>query len=285
MFTRREYREPRRYRSDPSGPYWKQRGWQVSAGFLAVVVVLSGIVALTTDQDPDGNNGNAPAAEGPLSGTPAMKDGRPEGCRTDDSDGDALPTAPPDDVDWHTLDVTRVPVSASAGPTLTQGPLWWCFAHTPTGAVLAAHIIPSQMSGPDWRTVAREQVVSGQGRDLFVFKRSTVRDDDTVESGSGASADAGAGAGAGDGPGSGSGASAGTGSSSVASYAGYSVPAYSGEAATVELLLKTSQGYATTSIALRWSGGDWKVQPSDNGALHTPVKAVQGTNGHLLWGV
>ncbi|MER6747049.1 hypothetical protein [Streptomyces fungicidicus] len=257
MFTRREYREPRRYRPEPSGPYWKQRGWQVSAAFLGVVVLLSGIVALTTDQDADGGRGSAPASEGPLSGTAALEDGRPAGCRTDDSDGDTLPSAPPDDVDWRTLDISRVPVSASAGPTLTQGPVWWCFAHTPAGAVLAAHIIPSQMSGPDWRTIAREQVVSGRGRDLFVFKRSTVQDDDS---------------------------GAGAGSSSVASYAGFSVPAYSAGAATVELLLKTSQGYATTNVALRWSGGDWKVLPSDNGALHTPVKAVQGTNGHLLWG-
>jgi hypothetical protein len=148
--------------------------------------------------------------------------------------------------------------------------VWWCFAHTPAGAVLAAHIIPSHMSGPDWRTVAQEQVVPGRGRDLFVFKRSTVRDDAP---------------GGGRGTGSGSRPDAGSGSSSVASYAGFSVPAYSGGAATVELLLKTAQGYATTSVSLRWSGGDWKVRPSDNGALHTPVKAVQGTNGHLLWGV
>lgn len=275
MFTRREYREPHRYRSDPSGPYWKQRGWQVSAAFLGVVVLLSGIVALTDDQDTAGDRASAPAPKGPLSGSPAMKDGRPDGCRTDDSGGDVMPTAPPDDVDWHTLDIARVPVSASAGPTLTQGPVWWCFAHTPTGAALAAHIIPSQMSGSDWRAIAREQVVAGRSRDLFVFKRSTVRDDSPGDSTSTSGQDTG----------SGSRPSGGAGSSSVASYAGFSVPAYSGAAATVELLLKTAQGYATTSVALRWSGGDWKVQPSDNGALHTPVKAVQGTNGHLLWGV
>ena len=258
MFTRREYRAPRRDRPDPQGPYWRQRGWQVSAAFLGVVVLLSGIVALTADQDAGATGSGAPASEGPLSGAAAVKDGRPGGCRTDDSAGDTLPSAPPDDVDWRALGPTRVPVSASAGPTLAQGPVWWCFAHTPAGAVLAAHVIPSQMSGSDWRTIAQEQVVSGRGRDLFVFKRSTVRDD-----GSGAAAD----------------------SSSAASYAGFSVPAYSREAAVVELLLKTGQGYATTSVALRWSGGDWKVRPSDNGALHTPVKAVQGTNGHLMWGV
>ncbi|WP_031134227.1 MULTISPECIES: hypothetical protein [Streptomyces] len=270
MFTRREYREPRRRRSELSEPYWRQRGWQVSAAFLGVVVLLSGIVALTAGRGTADDRAGAPPSKGPLSGSPAMRDGRPDGCRTDDGGGDVMPTAPPGDVDWRTLGVTRVPVSASAGPTLTQGPVWWCFAHTPAGAVLAAHIIPSHMSGPDWRTVAQEQVVPGRGRDLFVFKRSTVRDDAP---------------GGGRDTGSGSSPDTGSGSSSVASYAGFSVPAYSGRAATVELLLKTAQGYATTSVSLRWSGGDWKVQPSDNGALHTPVKAVQGTNGHLLWGV
>ncbi|CAL9615065.1 hypothetical protein SUDANB108_05739 [Streptomyces sp. enrichment culture] len=270
MFTRREYREPRRYRSEPSEPYWRQRGWQVSAAFLGVVVLLSGIVALTAGRGTADDRAGAPPSRGPLSGSPAMKDGRPDGCRTDDGSAGTPLTAPPDDVDWRALGVTRVPVSASAGPTLTQGPVWWCFAHTPAGAVLAAHIIPSHMSGRDWRTVAQEQVVPGRGRDLFVFKRSTVRDD---------APDGGPDTGSGSRPGTGSG------TSSAASYAGFSVPAYSGTAATVELLLKTSQGYATTSVALRWSGGDWKVLPSGNGALHTPVKAVQGTNGHLLWGV
>jgi hypothetical protein len=250
MFKRRERR------LTESGPYYKQRSWQLSAGFLGIVVVVGGIVTLLSGPDTTTAHANAAASRGPLARTSAAKDGRPAGCRTDDSAGAALPEAAPKDVSWRTLGVAKVPVSASAGPTLIQGPLWWCYAHTPTGAALAAHIIPSQMSGSDWRTVTEQQVVPGQGREMFEFQRATVRSTDSQN-----------------------------GDTAVASYAGFSVTSYTKSAATVRLLLKSAQGYAATDISLRWSGGDWKVEPDDNGSLHSPVSAVQSTNGFILWGV
>ncbi|MFF3415091.1 hypothetical protein ACFYW9_10360 [Streptomyces sp. NPDC002698] len=250
MFKRRERRIAE------SGPYYRQRSWQLSAGFLGIVVVVGGIVTMLSGPDTTTDRANAAASEGPLATASGKKDGRPGGCRTDDSAGAAPPRAAPKDVSWRTLGVARVPVSVSAGPTLIQGSLWWCYAHTPTGAALAAHIIPSQMSGSNWRTVTEQQVVSGQGREMFEFQRATVRSTDSQSSGT-----------------------------TVASYVGFSVASYTDTAATVRLLLKSAQGYAATDISLRWSGGDWKVQPDDNGSLHSPVSAVQSTSGFVLWGV
>ncbi|WP_369186664.1 hypothetical protein [Streptomyces sp. R08] len=251
MFRRRERR------AAESGPYWKQRSWQMSAGFLGIVVVVGGFVTALSGTDAAADHGTAAASAGPLSGTSALVDGRPRGCRTDDSAGGTVPTTAPRDISWRTLGVARVPVSASAGPTLIQGPLWWCFAHTPIGAVLAASVIPSQMSGSHWRTVTEEQVVAGQGREMWEFQRGTVQDIDGA-----AAAD-----------------------TSVASYVGFSVTSYTSSAATVRLLLKSDQGYAATTITLRWSGGDWKVLPDGNGALHSPVSSAQSTIGFTLWGV
>ncbi|WP_432032044.1 hypothetical protein [Streptomyces antibioticus] len=238
-----------------SGPYYRQRGWQMSAGFLAVVVVVGGVVTVLSGSDATTGRVNVAASEGPLSGTSVPKGGRPQGCRTDDGTAAEPSGTAPEDVAWRPLGVTKVPVSASAGPTRIEGPLWWCYAHTPTGAVLAAHIIPSHMSGSDWRTVTEQQVVAGQGRDMFTFQRATVQDTDTPTG------------------------------AEVASYAGFSVVSYEDTAAVVRLLLKSAQGYAVTTISLRWSGGDWKVRPDANGSLHSPVSAVQSTNGFTLWGV
>ena len=193
-----------------------------------------------------------------LSGHSVPSDGRPQGCRTDDSAGDALPKSAPKDISWHTLGIARVPVSASAGPTRASGPVRWCYAHTPVGAALAATVIPSQMSGSGWNTVSRQQLVAGRGRDLFEFQRSIVRNIDSAARSGGAS---------------------------VGSYAGFSVTSYTAQTANVSLLIRTGQGYATTAIRLRWSGGDWKVVPDDGGSLHTPVTTVQGSpNGFILWG-
>ncbi|MDH6218459.1 hypothetical protein [Streptomyces pseudovenezuelae] len=256
MFTRRERQAGRSAgQSEEPGPYWKQRSWQVSAGFLGIVFVVGGIAALTSGPGDQDDRGSQVTVEGPLSGDPAPANGRPRGCRTDDSAGDALPEAAPKDVEWRPLGVSRVPVSGTAGPTRIEKNLWWCFAHTPTGAALAAHVIPSQMSGSGWRTVAGQQVVAGRGRDLFEFTRATVQDTDVPD-----------------------------GSTPVASYAGFTVTSYTTEAATVRLLMKTDQGYAATAIALRWSGGDWKVLPGEDGSLHSKVSTVQGPGGFVLWG-
>ncbi|MFJ6464631.1 hypothetical protein ACIQM0_26985 [Streptomyces sp. NPDC091387] len=249
MFRRRERR------AAESGPYYKQRSWRLSAGFIGVVVVVGVIGTLTSGHSDTTHRATTAASVGPLSDTSATKGGRPRDCRTDDSAGDVLPTSVPKDVSWQTLGISRVPVSASAGPTRTDGDLWWCFAHTPTGAALAAHIIPSQMSGPGWRTVTKRQVVEGNGRKMFEFIRSTVQDTDG-ESGR-----------------------------AEASYAGFSVTSYKSTAATVKLLLKSDEGSAETVIRLRWSGGDWKVVPDANGGMHSPLASVQSTNGFLLWGV
>ncbi|MEU9557201.1 hypothetical protein [Streptomyces fumanus] len=241
-------------RTEEPGPYWKQRNWQLSAGFLGVVALLGGFVAVTSEDD----GGRAVASEGPLSGESVRPDGRPQGCHTDDSAGNAVPEKAPKDVTWRTLGTSRVPVSASAGPTRTTGPVHWCYAHTPLGAVLAATVIPSQMNGPGWETVSRQQVVAGRGRDMFEFARSAVQDADrTVDNGG----------------------------ASIASHAGFAVTSYTSEAADISLLMRGSQGYGTTSIRLRWSDGDWKVVPGENGSLHTGVNIVQGTpRDYVLWG-
>ncbi|MET8829997.1 hypothetical protein ABZX40_30885 [Streptomyces sp. NPDC004610] len=252
MFLRRQRR------TEESGPYWRQPGWQLSAGFLALVVVIGGLVALTSAAT--GGVGGGPAetaaSEGPLSaGAPLADGGRPEGCTTDDSAGEMPPKAGPGDIEWRTLGVGRVPVSASAGPTRFQGDLWWCFAHTPAGAALAATVIPSQMSESGWRTVTEQQLVPGAGRDMFEFQRSLSPDTSRRRDGSPAS-----------------------------SYVGFSLTAYTPEAATVSLLIKGGQGFTATSIQVRWSDGDWKVRPLIDGSLYTEMTTVQDTNGYLLWG-
>lgn len=242
-------------RSGESGPYWKQRSWQASAGFLALVVVL-GVITTVTSGSGSGDDAKAPASKGPLSGTVTIKDGRPGGCRTDDSAGDAIPTSVPKDISWHTLGIGRVPVSASAGPTRIQGAVWWCFAHTPMGAVLAATDIPTQMSGAQWRTVTDQQVVAGQERELFVFQRTAVPDTAGSDS-----------------------------APTTSSYAGFQVTSYTSEAASVVLLIKNDQGYAKTTVYVRWSGGDWKIQPDSSGSLYSQLASEQSAVGYTLWGV
>lgn len=248
MFLRREQPD------DDSEPYWRQRGWQMSAGFIALVVVMGALVALTSSgSGSGGGTARAKASKGPLSDTAKLVNGRPKDCATDDSAGDALPTAVPTDITWRTLGIVQVPVSSSAGPTRFQGALWWCFAHTPTGAALAATVIPTQMSEPGWRTVTAQQVVSGKGREMFEFLRSQTTD--TVRRSDGSSS----------------------------SYVGFDVLSYTSTAATVALLIKGSEGFLTTSVEMRWSDGDWKVLAGSDGSLTSGLTTVQNAGRYLVW--
>ncbi|GAA2606623.1 MULTISPECIES: hypothetical protein [Streptomyces] len=221
----------------------------MSAVFVTLTFLVGGVAALTTIED-------EPAGTAADSGPDAseLRSGeRPRGCRTDDSGG-SVPKNPPTGITWHMVGLVRVPVSAEAGPTRMDEELWWCFAHTPLGAVLAAHTITSEISEKHWRTVLDRQIVAGRGRDVFEFMREI--EPDTVRGSAG---------------------------ESVAKAAGFSVTSYSDSAAEVELLMRTSSGYTASTFSMRWNGGDWKVLPSPNGALHSEASPVANPRGYVLW--
>ncbi|MFI6661398.1 hypothetical protein ACIBL8_38380 [Streptomyces sp. NPDC050523] len=245
-------------------PFWKQRGWAAWATFLAGLLAMSVLSILTQDDTSNRpSNDLAVAAPGPLSpgssaGGNRHPDSRPEGCRTDDSQT-GKPTSEPSDVKWQRLNVTSVPTSASVGPLRYDGPLWWCFARTPMGAVLAAHIILSQMTGANWRTIAGQQLVPGPYRDSFVEQRSRFPDAEFEEK-------------AKDG--------------AIGKYVGFSVSSFTPDSAKVRLLISAPlAGYGTTTISLHWREGDWKVTPDKEGSLYSKMTSTVSTSGFVMWGV
>jgi hypothetical protein len=236
-------------------PFWQQRGWILSAGFLAALLVV-GMVALMTGEDP------APRAGGDPVPTPSSTDdagtgdadARPAGCRTDDSDQEK-PTAVPKDFRWKADGTGLVPVSKTAGPLKFDGPVWSCFAHTPMGAVLAAHSITDHFSYAGWREVMERQVVPGPGRDALIANRG--QEEDKPAAGQ---ADAGG-------------------------YAGFSVLAYDKDEATIMLLLRGPDTgvYGAASVTVQWHEGDWKVAPGTDGTVYAGMAQVSGTQGFITW--
>ncbi|MGP3973558.1 hypothetical protein ACTWQF_05855 [Streptomyces sp. 8N114] len=245
-------------------PFWKQRGWIFSAVFLATVLLVATVSYIS---DAGGDEANAAAQHrkprsGPLptqeaqGGKRATAEERPKGCRTEDDKGEdtARPTSAPKDVAWKNLNDTLVPTSPSAGPTQVSGPVWWCYARTPMGAVMAAHSILTHMSDADWRTVAEQQIVSGKGREEFISQRSAMSQA-AVES------------------------------EETGVYSGFSVVSYSKNAAELRILIKSAGGtLGSTTVSMRWSGGDWKVKPRTNGALFTSSTSAMSSGGFIKWG-
>ncbi|MGW7514266.1 hypothetical protein ACWGJ2_01565 [Streptomyces sp. NPDC054796] len=253
----------RRKKAPAEGPFYKQRGWVNSVMFLGVLLALSA-VGLVTGEDVKSPSSYSREAfsgvRGPLSPGDPLKvrsgpDGRPENCRTDDKKQER-PKKAPDDVEWQQRGAVMVPVSASAGPLRTEDDgMWWCFAHTPTGALLAAHLLPVQLSGSDWRTVAEQQIVPGELRDNFVANKVKFGDK-----------------------------SQGSEPGAVGRFVGFSLDSYSDDEATVRLLLtRPIGGYLSTSVSVRWRDGDWKVALQEDGSLTSRAKAVM-TDGFTMWG-
>jgi hypothetical protein len=227
-------------------PFWRQRGWQLSAAFLALAL-LSGLLTLAL------SGGTNDMGTGEMMAKETMTAPRST-CHTEGGDTEQ-PTSAPHNVKWVKIGITTVPTTPTAGPAEIDGPVWACFAHTPLGAVVAAHCILGHMSGGDWLPVAADQLVPGPGRDAFVAIRSVIPDADT--------------------PG-----------HQAATYVGFAVSSYSPQAATVQLLLRQPQGsYVSTSISEQWTDGDWKVVPRSDGSLHTPLDdTVNSTAGFIVWG-
>ncbi|KAB1141753.1 hypothetical protein F7R91_31605 [Streptomyces luteolifulvus] len=249
------------------GPFYKEQGWINAALFLGFIVVMSLMAFVNDTMGSDSAKGTDSAADsretlaglgGPLSpGDPQQvrqgPGGRPENCRTDDRDT-ARPTAAPTEVRWQKLVAIMVPTSPSAGPLRTEATMWWCFAHTPTGAVLAAHIIPVELSGAAWRMVAEQQVVPGEPRDAFVTIKARADETNPEES-------------------------------AIGRFVGFSLASYSGDSATVRLLVTNpTGGYLSTSVSVRWREGDWKVALRHDGSLYSSVKRTADPDGFVMWG-
>jgi hypothetical protein len=231
-------------------PFWKQPAWQISAAFFAFMLCAGVFIALSGEPDAEAGTASPPVDTGPLSAGVPSGDSRPEGCQTDDDDQKA-PVRPPRDLRWEPLNGGKVPLSASAGPRITNDLVMWCFAHTPMGAVMAANVIPRQMSGDGWEDATDQQVVPGMGRDLFEAMRSSLPS--TPEQ------------------------------YVSTSLAGFFLVSYAPTEATVRLLLQQGETYGVTDYTVAWEGGDWKLLPSKVGDLHTEVVRVRSDAGFVKW--
>lgn len=145
---------------DKPGSYWHSKR-TIAAGMVLVLVAVGIAWALTTGGDDKRATGSVPAAYESACGL---------------TGGDTTePTRGPE-VQWQNIDGNWLPISTTHGPGKREtGGAWSCFAHTPTGAVLAAQTIPGIMNvADDYASVVREQTVPGADQ-LAGIKRGQPR--------------------------------------------------------------------------------------------------------------
>jgi hypothetical protein len=166
-----------------------------------------------------------------------------------------VPNTAPAGVTWELFNSVALPYSKTAGPLLVDGQGAHCFAHTPTGALLAAVQIGtrSQLSA-QWRQVDLKQVLPGPGRDRLMTELAQVASFDPPDGGYG-------------------------------QLAGFRFQSYDADEATIEFVNRFQSGaMQMTAATVRWSDGDWKLQLQPDGGTSATAQPVPDLTGFVPWG-
>jgi len=215
------------------------------AGVFLGLVVLAGLVVALFGGGHNTQSTPPPASSRP--GAIAPPDGQLD---------QTVPTSPPSDVRWDLYQREALPYSATAGPRSVDGSVARGYAHTPTGALLAAVQIGARKllsPGDSWRQVVEQQVMPGPGRDRFVQLRSQITTDGTPDP-------------------------------RLGQIAGFRFIAYTPEIAVIQLATKFTNGHMqVTTGSVQWSDGDWKEVLQPDSSESPTVQAVPDLTGLVAW--
>lgn len=231
----------------PRSP-WTRPGFMLAGGFAVLIVVLMVVVLVMTSGG--GDQGTDQAGAGPTpSAAPAPDSAGPDQGPT------TVPTALPDNVTWRLYHTIALPYSSQAGPYEVTPSTATGYAHTPTGALMAAAQIPiRKLVAPDWRAVVKQQIVPGPGRDAYIEAREIVTDTSTS-------------------PG------------QFGQIAGFKFVNYSPQTATIQFVSRFVSGtMQVTTSTVQWQDGDWKLVLQPDGSDSPTAQRVQSLSGYIPWG-
>jgi len=248
---------------DPLSPVPSERkrttraGTVIAALVVALIVLAAVVVILATR----GGGGSA----SPATPTPRPSSTSTASAQTTTSTSSstlppadqAVPDSPPAGVTWALFQGVALPTSSTSGPLRVAGPVYAGYAHTPTGALLAANQIGIRhvlTPGAGWRQVLQQQVLPGAGRDAFSKNRAKVTTIDMV-------------------PG------------TLGQLAGFRFVTYSPDVAVIQLVSRFSTGtLQLTTSTVRWANGDWRLQLQPDGGTSPTAQRVDSLSGFVPWG-
>jgi hypothetical protein len=220
---------------------WSRPGVLISGAFL-LALILAGILVAVVDGGSHHTNHSTAQHSTTSSTTPSNTSSTactlPAGSQTIPSN------SPPPGTHWATVGSMQAPQAPSLyGPQRTHGVFNTCFAHSPSGALLAAINIWAEGTAAD---------------PSQVFQKLAVGAPKTL--GNSARLDA-------NGP---------------VQLAGYKIDSYSAANATVSVVLKGAQGKLVVFVTpLTWTHDDWKYIFPPNGT--PSLQVIQDLTGYVPW--
>jgi len=223
------------------------RRWWLAAGVVGVIVALGLILSAI---GLFGGDGDAPlAAAAPSSAADAPQ---PSVCGlTEVALDGSVEQAPP--ATWSMIGTIAAPTVDGQGPGVVEDDGFRsCFAHTPTGAVVAGYNLAAMGSyRPVRDRFNAEAIAPGPGRDAYLADPPT---------------------------GDGSGAPR-------LEFAGFRVLRYTGQQADLDLALLASTGQTFGyTLYLEWAEGDWKVRMAADGSDLTAISPISSMSSYVAWG-
>ena len=219
---------------------WSRPGVLISGAFLLAVILAGVLVAVTGGGSHTTHTTSQNQAPGTSTSTPANS----TAC-TLPAGSQAIPSStPPTGTHWATVGSMQVPQAPNVyGPQRTHGVFNTCFAHNPSGALLAAINLWGEGTVADPSQVFQKLAV-GAPRNL----------------GNNARLDA----------------------SGPVQLAFYKYDRYTPQRAVVDVVIKGAQGrLIAINTPMTWNGSDWKYVFPPNGA--PSFEAIQDTSGYVPW--
>jgi len=236
---------PDRTDTDRTGSVWS------SPSFLAALVVVLVLVAAAVTAVVNHHGGDNPTSAPTATSPGTSSTGTPTSPVVLDT---VIPTAAPVTA-WADYHGVLIPTSATAGPARVSGDVASGFAHSPTGALLAATQLPvRRILAADWATVLTRSVVPGPGVSVWRSTRSQLGTELTPPAGG------------------------------WTQTAGYRFLAYNPDQAVIQFLNSASTGdFTVTVTTVSWTGGDWKLVLQPNGDDTPTTTPVTSPAGFTIW--
>ncbi len=231
------------------------RAWTVAAAAIVALIVLAAVVVILATRGGDKTPAAAPPkpSRSPRSSPSAARGSSAPSLPALDQ---TVPTSPPPGVRWSLFQGVALPTSTAAGPSRVDGPVYAGYAHTPTGALLAAAQLGYRYlisPGSAWRQVVEQQVVPGTGRDVYIGKRAKV-DSTSVAPGT------------------------------YGQLAGFRFVTYSPDTAVIQFVTRFSDGtLQVVTDTVHWLGGDWRLQLQADGSETPTAQNVSTLAGFVPW--
>lgn len=221
--------------------------FMISAVVVVLVMVAAAVLTIANvigDDEPEAS---------PSTSAETSKSESVCGLEPKKAGSDTLTSAPK--TEWRLIDRMAAPEVDEAGPgKIGSDQFGYCFAQSPTGAVVAAANIAASTTTPQRQAKAyKELAVDGPGRTKILKALEDGELGDTNPEGV------------------------------SVQIAGFRVERYSDEEASIDLALAVDgESYMSSPMELRWVDGDWKVVVNDDGSVYDS-EPVDDLSDYVVW--